>query len=478
VLVTHHNVVRLMRQTEGWYGFGPDDVWTLFHSYTFDFSVWEMWGALLYGGRLVIVPYLVARSPGEFYQMLSDERVTVLNQTPSAFRQLVWAEETARAPLPLELRYVIFGGEALELQSLRPWFDRHGDQEPTLVNMYGITETTVHVTYRVIRKKDLATGLGSVIGVPIPDLYLYLLDEKLEPVPPGVPGEICVVGPGVARGYLNRPELMGQRFVPDPVAPQSGARMYRSGDLARFTSRGELEYLGRMDHQVKIRGFRVELGEIESVLNSHAGIRESVVLAADDPSGGGKRLVAYFVPVDGAVPTADLREHLAKRLPDYMVPGLFVPLTAMPLTSNGKVDRRALPSVDAAQTCSTEAFVAPRNPTEASLAQIWCGLLNRNSVGVHDNFFHLGGHSLLATQVAWRIAGAFNVDLSVRALFEAPTIAGLAELIGQAPQRAAAGISARPRDDRDARKLDRLIELSESDLEQLLQKIEAKVRPS
>jgi amino acid adenylation domain-containing protein len=431
VLVTHENVVRLLSQTEGWYGFTSDDVWTLFHAYTFDFSVWEIWGALCYGGRLVIVPYLVSRSPAEFYSLLSRERVTVLNQTPSAFRQLIWAEETASAQLPLALRYVIFGGEALELQSLKPWFDRHGDQRPQLVNMYGITETTVHVTYRVIRERDLSAGLGSVIGVPIPDLRICLLDEKLQPVPIGVPGEICVAGAGVARGYLNRPELTAERFIPDPFT-NSGAKLYRSGDLARYTSSGELEYLGRIDHQVKVRGFRVELGEIESSLNSHPSIRESTVIVMDSP-GGGNMLVAYIVPVEAAPAATDVRQHLSSRLPEYMIPSVLIPLESLPLTSNGKVDRRALPPPDQNQTCTGEALVEPRTADETTLVQIWCQLLQRKSVSIHENFFQLGGHSLLATQVIWRIAGAFKVDLPVRAIFESPTVAELAKMISQAP---------------------------------------------
>ena len=239
VVVTHHNVLRLLEQTEPWYGFNPDDVWPLFHSYAFDVSVWELWGALLHGGRLAIVPYLVSRSPSDFYQLLAREKVTVLNQTPSAFRQLIWAESKAESRLELNLRYVICAGEALELQSLKPWFERHGDKRPVVVNMYGITETTVHSTYRPITMKDLTSGAGSVIGVPIPDLQIYLVDDQLKPVPPGVAGEICVGGDGVARGYLKRDDLTSQRFVPDPFSSKPGARMYRSGDLPAVLSGGK-----------------------------------------------------------------------------------------------------------------------------------------------------------------------------------------------------------------------------------------------
>jgi amino acid adenylation domain-containing protein len=290
-LITHHNVVRLFKATQPWYHFDERDVWTMFHSYAFDFSVWELWGALIYGGRLIVVPYMVSRSPKEFYELLHREGVTVLNQTPSSFQQIIQVEETPGAAVDLALRYVIFGGEALEMKSLKPWFERHGDLRPQLVNMYGITETTVHVTYRPLSVSD--TAAGSVIGCPIPDLQLYLLDQHLQPVPVGVPGEMFVGGAGVARGYLNRAELTAQRFIDNPFGGNS--KLYRSGDLARWLPNGDIEYLGRIDTQVKIRGFRIELGEIESVIAQHGGVRQAVVMAREDDPGN-KQLVAYVVP--------------------------------------------------------------------------------------------------------------------------------------------------------------------------------------
>jgi amino acid adenylation domain-containing protein len=424
VLVTHHNVVRLLKSTAHWYGFNASDVWPLFHSYAFDVSVWELWGSLFHGGRLVIVPYLVTRTPHEFYELIAKEKVTVLNQTPSAFRQLIWAEETAELKRDLSLRYVICAGEALELQSLKPWFDRHGDQKPKVVNMYGITETTVHSTYRVIRQEDLTSGVGSVIGVPIPDLSLYLVDEDLKPVPAGVPGEICVGGAGVARGYLNRPELTSKRFLPDPFAAEPDARLYRSGDLAQVNNKGELEYLGRMDHQVKIRGFRVELGEIESALNRHAAIRESVVLARDE-AGGGKRLVAYAVPAQTAPTVTELRECLRTKLPEYMLPAVFVFLPKLPLTTNGKVDRRALPDPDGARPALNDEFVPPRNSTEETLTQIWSEALGVQKVGIHDNLFELGGDSIRSITILSK-AQQKGLRRSLEQIFRYPTVAGLA----------------------------------------------------
>ncbi|MBD2603275.1 amino acid adenylation domain-containing protein [Scytonema hofmannii FACHB-248] len=295
VVVTHRHVVRLMLATEKWFQFNAKDVWTLFHSCAFDFSVWEIWGALFFGGRLVIVPYLVSRSPEEFYNLLCDAKVTVLNQTPSAFRQLMQAEELLGREGELELRYVIFGGEALDLASLEPWFERHDEEFPLLVNMYGITETTVHVTYRPIRLRDVKQRLGSLIGKPIPDLSLYILDRHCQPIPIGVVGEMYIGGAGVTRGYFNRPQLTAERMIPNPFNNSKPERLYKTGDLARFLHNGEIEYIGRNDHQVKIRGFRIELGEIEAVLKRHPGVRDALVIVREE-SQEDMRIAAYIVP--------------------------------------------------------------------------------------------------------------------------------------------------------------------------------------
>ncbi len=443
VLVTHYNVVRLFEATYDWYHFTEQDVWTLFHSYAFDFSVWELWGALLYGGRLVVVPYLVSRSPDTFYELLDREKVTVLNQTPSAFRQLIQAEERAEAKSELSLRLVIFGGEALELQSLKPWFDRHGDRQPQLVNMYGITETTVHVTYRPINTADLNQASGSVIGCAIPDLQIYILDRQRQPVPIGVPGEMYVGGAGVARGYLRRPELNAERFIADPFSNDPAARLYKTGDLARYLPNGDIEYLGRIDHQVKIRGFRIELGEIEAALCRYPIVREAVVLAREDTPGE-KRLVAYLtLEVGQTLNVSDLRSFLQRKLPDYMIPTAFVTLGALPLTSNGKIDHKALPAPEQSRPELARAFVAAHNPLEEMLAGIWMEVLNLEQVGIYDNFFELGGHSLLATALVSRIREAFQVELPLVTLFESPTIAALAERI-EVARRKGRGLSAPP----------------------------------
>jgi amino acid adenylation domain-containing protein/non-ribosomal peptide synthase protein (TIGR01720 family) len=422
-LITHRNVVRLLAATEQWFGFNERDVWTLFHSAAFDFSVWEIFGALLYGGRLVVVPFLVSRSPEAFYELLAKEQVTVLNQTPSAFRQLIRLEESGELS-ELSLRYVIFGGEALEMQSLRPWFVRHGDKQPLLVNMYGITETTVHVTYRPLSSNDVESG--SVIGVPIPDLQVYILDRQKRPVPIGVPGEMYVGGAGLARGYLRRPELSAQRFLPDHLTGKKDGRLYRTGDLARFLPGREIEYLGRVDDQVKIRGFRIELGEIESVLCQHPAIREASVLARETVPGA-KQLVAYLVLAGARPGSSELREHLKKKLPEYMVPAVFVFLEVLPLTNNGKIDRKALPLPEPDRPEMANQYAAPQTDAEQKLASIWSKVLRLEKVGVHDNFFELGGDSILSIQVI-ALARRENLKLTPKLLFENPTVAELSRV--------------------------------------------------
>ncbi len=346
VAVTHQNVVRLFGATEHLFRFGADDVWTLFHSFAFDFSVWEIWGPLLHGGRLVVVPYSVSRSPAEFLRLVARERVTVLNQTPSAFYQLMQADaDNPEAGGKLALRHVIFGGEALELSRLDKWCERHAEGAPTLVNMYGITETTVHVTHITLDQSAIVANVGSLIGRGISDLQVYVLDSGLQPVPAGVTGELYIAGAGLARGYLGRAGLTGERFVADPYG-SAGSRMYRTGDLARWRADGVLEFLGRADAQVKLRGFRIEPGEIEAVLVRHAGIAQAAVIAREDTPGA-KRLVAYVVAAGEQAPDASaLRAHVAASLPDYMVPAAYVVLERLPLTPNGKLDRRALPAPD------------------------------------------------------------------------------------------------------------------------------------
>ncbi|TYL92032.1 amino acid adenylation domain-containing protein [Bradyrhizobium rifense] len=432
VLVSHCNVTRLVESTHDWFKFDETDVWTLFHSSSFDFSVWEIWGCLLTGGRLVIVPYLVTRSPPDFYRLLADERVTVLNQTPAAFYQLIQVEEAGLIK-PLSLRYVIFGGEALNFASLRPWVKRHGDSSPRLINMYGITETTVHVTYRPLVADEIASEARSLIGTPIPDLRLYVLDSKRRQVPPGVIGEIYVGGAGVARGYLNRPELSAERFVPDPFSAVPSARMYKSGDLARVLSTGDIEYLGRADAQLKIRGFRIEPGEIEAALAEHPAVQQVATVVRDD-GGGSARLVAYYVASEGdPITSADLRRYLESKLPAHMIPHVCVAIDAMPLTINGKVDQKKLPTPDFGFALQSRDYSAPATPQEQSLAKIVCEILKLDKIGVTDNLFELGADSLHVFQITSRAVKA-GLSITPKQVLQRRTIGGvLAELSQDQP---------------------------------------------
>ncbi|HEV8246650.1 MAG TPA: amino acid adenylation domain-containing protein, partial [Polyangiaceae bacterium] len=424
-LVNNRHVIRLFDATHDWFAFNERDVWTMFHSVAFDFSVWEIWGALLYGGRLVVVPYPMSRSPDEFRNLVASEGVTILNQTPSAFRQFIEADARSSSG-PLSLRTVIFGGEALELESLRPWFQHHGDKRPRLVNMYGITETTVHVTYRPISWADLDASYASVIGVPIPDLRCYVVDEALNLVPIGVPGELLVAGAGVSNGYFRRPELNAERFLEDTFSPLPGGLLYRSGDLVRRLPNGELDYLGRIDQQVKIRGFRIETAEVEAALRRSGLVRDAHVLAAKRAATE-TVLVAYVVT--DSTPH-ELRLSARSALPEYMIPSVFVPVPAIPMTGNGKVDRRALPDpwTLTAQD-SDEQYIAPRGRFEEAVALAFAAGLRRSRVSAGCHFFDEGGTSLEAVTVAQHIAELLSVDVPVIKLFEHTTVEALARYL-------------------------------------------------
>ncbi|MEU1428767.1 non-ribosomal peptide synthase/polyketide synthase [Nocardia sp. NPDC005746] len=436
--VTHRNVVQLMENIVPEFEFSQDDVWVLFHSYAFDFSVWELWGPLFHGGKVVVVDFLLSRSPEQFLELLSRERVTVLNQTPSAFYQLDEADRLAAAAgtaHDLSLRYLILAGEALELRRLSDWVARRGGAEPRLVNIYGITETTVHVTHRSLDAGTIAAATGSVIGEAIRGLRTYVLDERLHPVPVGVSGELYVAGAQLARGYMNRPDLSAARFVASPFGAP-GERLYRSGDVARWNRDGELEYLGRADDQVQVRGFRIELGEIEAAVLAQPGVAQAAVIVREDQPGD-QRIVAYLVPEDGITPAVDaVRDGAAERLPSYMIPSAFVVVDGIPLTVNGKLDRRALPKPE----LRTAEFVAPRTDAERTVAGIVAevlGIEDAERVGLADEFFALGGNSLTATQVAVRLSAAFGAQVPVRAVFEAPNLEALAAAAVAADRNAA-----------------------------------------
>ncbi|NYF90025.1 amino acid adenylation domain-containing protein [Tunturiibacter empetritectus] len=428
VMVTHRNVLRLLEQTDAWFHFGANDVWTMFHSIAFDFSVWEIWGPLLTGGRLVIVPFAVSRSPREFYELLSMERVTVLNQTPSAFFMLIQVEQDS-AVLPLSLRVVIFGGEALQYRKLAPWFQRHGDTAPRLVNMYGITETTVHVTYRPITAAEAESVQESLIGTPIPDMQLYLLDEAKRPVQAGEVGELYVGGGGVTRGYLNRPQLNAERFIEDSFRPVPGATLYRTGDLARIRPDGEMVYLGRNDSQVKINGFRIELGEVEAALAEAPGVKQSCVVAHTDKTGT-QRLAAYFVATTGVELTAKmLGEFFVSKMPAQMRPSSYTALKELPLTVNGKLDVAALPapSVGSAGEALDGSAAQSLSETEERVSRVFTDVLDLRGIGLDDNFFDSGGTSLLLISAHLRLQAQFERLIPITLMFECPTVRSLAK---------------------------------------------------
>ncbi len=429
VQVEHRQVARLFTATEEWFHFGPEDVWVLLHSCAFDFSVWELWGALAYGGELVVSPLWTTRSPQALTTLLADRGVSVLNVTPSLFAAV--QDELLRRACDLRLRLVVFGGEALRPAVLRPWFAHHGEEGPRLVNMYGITETTVHVTHRPIAAADCERE-ASPIGVPIPDLAVHVLDAHGAPVPDGVAGELYVGGAGVARGYLNRPELTAERFVASPFAP---GRLYRTGDVAVRLGDGQLEFRGRADDQVKIRGFRIELGEVESALREHPGVSDCAA-ATIEAAPGDTRLAAYVVAAGGNELHAQLLAHLEQRLPPYMVPAALVFLERIPLTRNGKIDRAALPAPAWEQREAGSR--APQTPTELAVAEVWRSVLGVPDVGCEENFFNLGGHSLLAARVITQVRRRCGVEISVRTLFEHPTLGALAAAVDAASEGDAA----------------------------------------
>ncbi|ORB30304.1 non-ribosomal peptide synthase/polyketide synthase [Mycolicibacterium parafortuitum] len=429
VAVSHRNVAALFAGTAEVFEFGPGDVWTMFHSAAFDFSVWELWGALLHGGRLVVVDAADARDPERFARLLESERVTVLNQTPSAFYPLVDADR--RLQPALCLRYVVFGGEALDPGRLTDWFDRYGDtpDSPRLVNMYGITETCVHVSHRALSRKDAEGARGSAVGGPLPGLRIHLLDERLQPVPAGVVGEMYIAGGQLARGYLGRAGLTASRFVANPF-DGAGERLYRSGDTAMWTADGDLVYVGRSDQQVKVRGYRIELGEVESALAALNGISNAAAAARSDDTGR-TRLIGYLV-TDTSFDVAQVRARLAERLPDYMVPSAFVALDALPLTVNGKLDRDRLP--DPADVVTAEDGAPPAATGVAAEIAALCTEILRVPVGVDDDFFTLGGDSIVAIQLVNRARRAGH-RITPQQVFVARTPAALAAVASAGQDR-------------------------------------------
>ncbi|MBW0284900.1 non-ribosomal peptide synthetase [Rhodococcus sp. FH8] len=427
VAVSHRNVVELFANAQPRFGFDGSDVWTLFHSYAFDFSVWELWGPLLYGGTVVVVDYLTSRSPEQFRELVVRERVTVLNQTPSAFYQFAEADRMAGDSAgSLSLRHVIFGGEALDLSQLVRWYDRHDDSSPRLVNMYGITETTVHVSFSALDSVMVREASGSVIGRGLGGLSVFVLDDRLSPVPVGVRGEMYVAGGQLSRGYVGQPGLTAGRFVANPFGRSgSGDQMYRTGDIARWSVDGVLEYAGRSDSQIQLRGFRIELGEVEAALLRVPGVAGAVAVVRSDVALG-DRLVGYVVPEAGMDLAASVvSTRVSEFLTGYMVPDAVVVLEELPLTVNGKLDRKALPE----PVFEVREYRTPATDTELAVAGVFADVLGVERVGLDDDFFALGGNSLVATRLVARLGRALDTTIPVRVLFENSNVESLAAAI-------------------------------------------------
>ncbi|MEC0592382.1 amino acid adenylation domain-containing protein [Bacillus inaquosorum] len=422
VIVEHRNVISLLKHQNLPFKFGHEDVWTFFHSYCFDFSVWEMFGALLNGSTLVVVSKETARDPHAFRLLLKKERVTVLNQTPTAFYGLMHEDQNHTDRL--NIRYVIFGGEALQPGMLQSWNKKYPDTD--LINMYGITETTVHVTFKKLSAADIAKNKSN-IGRPLSTLQAYVMDAHMNLQPIGVPGEMYIGGEGMARGYLNRDELTADRFVPNPYLP--GDRLYRTGDLAKRLSNGELEYLGRIDDQVKVRGHRIELGEIQAALLQLPAIKEAAVITRTDEQGQAA-VYAYIVTKDQqAANASEIRTSLKTMLPDFMLPARLIQIDSIPLTVNGKLDQKALPEPDKHGYIADD--IRPRNEIEKVIAEIWEELLDVEELGVSANFFELGGDSIKALQVCARLKQR-GFETTVREMFEHQTLGELSARVRKA----------------------------------------------
>lgn len=412
VMLKHRNVVRLIKNDHFQFDFNENDVWTMFHSVAFDFSVWELYASLLYGSKLILVPEMTAKDPNKFLQLLRDEKVTVLNQTPTYFYNLL-DRELLNTNNNLKVRYIIFGGEALKPNLVKPWKDKYPFTK--IINMYGITETTVHVTFKELSDLDLLSS-NSNIGKPIPTLKVYVMDEYQHILPYGVEGEMCVSGLGVCKGYLNRPELNKTRFVKNPYNPNE--TLYRSADDAYLTKDGNLHYLGRIDNQVKIRGFRVEIGEIETKLLRHPNIQKCVVLAKRNGEFD-SYLVAYVV-IDKKISVDELKLHISKLVPSYMVPNFFVFLDKLPLTSNGKVDRKKLLNM-AITVESKKTYVAPRNEFEETFQNILQDTLKLKKIGIDDNILELGADSLTLMKITIKLLEK-NYIVNIQDIYELKTI--------------------------------------------------------
>jgi amino acid adenylation domain-containing protein len=416
VEISHRAVVNFLSSMREQPGMTEQDVLLAVTTISFDIAGLELFLPLIVGACVVIVSREVALDGRRLMEQLENSRATVMQATPATWQMLIDVDWSGRKDLK-----ILCGGEVLIGELASQLLERGA----SLWNLYGPTESTIWSTVYRVESVDGAVPIGR----PIANTEIYILDRYLKPVPVGVPGELHIGGDGLARGYLNREELTQEKFIRHPFNTDPRARLYKTGDQARYLSDGNIEFLGRIDHQVKLRGFRIELGEIESVLNQHSGVRQSLVVVREDEPGD-RRLVAYIVPNQDLIPNVhELRNFLKFKLPDYMIPSVIISLDALPLTPNGKVDRRSLPAADQSRLELENSFVPPQSSVQKTLADIWAEVLKIEQIGLYDNFFDLGGHSLLATQVISRLRDALRVEMSLRLLFEQPTVAGLAERI-------------------------------------------------
>lgn len=468
-MLTHGNLVNYTEAANIAYAIGPEDNILQFGSISFDLSAEEIFPCLSRGATLVLRTDSMLDSAAACFQKCNDWGITVLDLPTLYWHELTVRLSTEGLSLPASVRLLIIGGERALPEQVAMWH-RHVGPHVQLFNTYGPTEATIAATRCLLPPPTgEETELSEVpIGRAISNVQIYILDERLMPVPVGVPGELHIGGVGLVRGYLNRPELTAEKFIPHPFSSTPGARLYKTGDVARYLPDGNLEYVGRKDRQIKIRGFRIELGEVELALAQHAAIQEAYLTAYEEEPGQ-KRLVAYVVcdQSDEALTTSALRKFLKERLPDYMIPAAFIFLDQLPLNSNGKVDQKALPLPDRTRPEMEEGYVAPRTPTEEVLAGIWAELLRVERVGVYDDFFDLGGHSLMATQIISRVREAFQVEISLRTFFQGANICELAQAIETSERVDYADV------DEIAQALAQLESLSEEEVKAMLIEIES-----
>ncbi len=429
VMIEHYNVVRLFFNDSPFFDFNEHDVWTMFHSFCFDFSVWEMYGALLYGGKLIIVPKETAKNANAFAELIAKEKVTILNQTPSAFYILQEYILNQNSD-DLALRYIIYGGEALNPLKLKTWKNRF--KECRLINGYGITETTVFTTFIEITE-ELCKSSKSLIGWVIPTLYGYVLNANQEKCNINEEGELYIGGEGLARGYLNLPELTDYRFIIDHFNKDKTAKLYRSGDIVKLLADGSYEYVGRIDEQVKINGYRIELGEIENHINQFPGI-EQIIVIAKESSHGEKKLVGYYKS-DVKIDKQSLIKFLQQKMPDHMVPRIYIKIDYVPLTSNGKADKRAIEKIKISRPDLDTIYKKPQSVTEKNIYNIWNDFLEIDKIGIDDNFFELGGDSLMAQRTIVALKNTYQYELPITKIYQLPTIAALASYLEKSKKK-------------------------------------------